>query len=66
MAYTQTDLENIQGAISQGLRSVVFEDGRQVHFRSLSELMRVELEIKRSMDQQPKRRAFVVQTSKGL
>jgi hypothetical protein len=66
MAYTQNDLDNVRSVIAQGLRSVVFEDGRQVHFRSVGDLLRVKNEIEKDLDQRPKRRAYTVHTQRGL
>ena len=49
MAYTQTDLDNIQRAIASGTESAVLE-GRSIRFRSLDEMQQIELKIKESLD----------------
>jgi len=66
MSYTQNDLDNIRSVIAQGLRSVVFEDGRQVHFRTLDDLLRLQHEITKELDQKPRRRVYTVHTNRGL
>ena len=49
MAYTQTDLDNIQKAIASGTESAVIE-GRSIRFRSLDEMQQIELKIKEALD----------------
>ena len=48
MAYTQTDLDNIQRAIASGTESAVIE-GRSIRFRSLDEMQQIEAKIKESL-----------------
>ena len=48
MAYTQTDLDNIQRAIASGAESAVIE-GRSVRFRSLDEMQQIETKIKEAV-----------------
>lgn len=41
MAWTQTDLDNLDSAIKRGVRSVTNPDGTQVTFGSLDEMLRL-------------------------
>jgi hypothetical protein len=42
MAYTSQDLENLQQAIAEGVYRVRFSDGRELTYRSLDEMRRIE------------------------
>ncbi|MEE3046646.1 MAG: hypothetical protein VX620_15460 [Pseudomonadota bacterium] len=48
MAWTQTDLDNIERAMAQGTRKVVIE-GKEVEYRSLEEMIKVRNLIKTSL-----------------
>lgn len=45
MAWTQTDLDTIKGALASGELSVTFEDGRRVEYRSTADLLLVKRSI---------------------
>jgi hypothetical protein len=40
LSYSQTDLATLRSALASGVRSVRFEDGRQVEYQSVSDLIR--------------------------
>ena len=42
MAYTITQLADLRAAIAEGVLSVRFSDGRQLTYRSLDEMRRIE------------------------
>ena len=42
MAYTITQLEELRAAIAEGVLQVRFSDGRQLTYRSLDEMRRIE------------------------
>jgi hypothetical protein len=42
MAYTTTQLADLRAAIAEGVLSVRFSDGRQLTYRSLDEMRRIE------------------------
>ena len=42
MAYTLTQLQELRNAIAEGVLSVRFSDGRQLTYRSLDEMRRIE------------------------
>jgi hypothetical protein len=42
MAYTLSDLENLRQRIAEGVSKVRFSDGREMTFRSLDEMRRIE------------------------
>lgn len=42
MAYTPTQLADLRAAIAEGVLSVRFSDGRQLTYRSLDEMRRIE------------------------
>jgi hypothetical protein len=48
MSYTQTDLDNIRASIKSGSLKVKHRD-REVTYRSLDEMRRIEAEIIRSL-----------------
>ncbi len=69
MAYSQTDLDNIDKAIATGYLTVRYADGRTVTFRSVSELKEARALILKTLNSQskPKRpRSFILRTNKGL
>lgn len=39
MAYTQSDLGKVQAAITSGVRSITFADGRRTEYHSLDQLL---------------------------
>jgi hypothetical protein len=45
MAYTSADLENLRQAIAEGVQRVRFSDGRELTYRSLDEMHRIEAKI---------------------
>lgn len=49
MAWTQSDLDRIDAAISNGTSSVTFSDGRSVKYNSVSDLMRARQLIQRTL-----------------
>lgn len=69
MAYTQTDLDNIEKAIANGLSTIRYSDGRSVTYRTQAELEKVRDIIKKELAKasgKRRKRAFVARTSKGL
>jgi hypothetical protein len=42
MAYTQADLDKVRAAITSGVRSVSFADGRKTEYQSLDQLLAAE------------------------
>lgn len=40
--YTQTQLNDLRAAIAEGITSVRFSDGRQLNYRTLEEMRRLE------------------------
>jgi roadblock/LC7 domain-containing protein len=42
MAYTSTQLADLRAAIAEGVLQVRFSDGRQLTYRSLDEMKRIE------------------------
>lgn len=42
MAYTSTQLADLRAAIAEGVLQVRFSDGRQLTYRSLDEMRRIE------------------------
>jgi len=66
MAYQQSDLDNIEQAIAKGYLTVRHSDGKQVTYRSVSELKEARDVIKKALSTVPRRRAFRAKTSKGL
>ena len=66
--YTQNDLIAVRDAIKNGLRAVTLEDGRQMTFRSLNELIAIEGRIQKSLsnDTRFRRSGYQVRVSKGL
>lgn len=69
MSYTQADLDAIKGHIATGELSVTFDDGRQVVYRSMSDLFRakrvIEDELAQASDVR-RPRVFRVNVSKGI
>ena len=51
MAFTQTDLDAIRAAKATGALEVRYSDGRQVRYRSLTEMDRIIQDIERSLAQ---------------
>jgi hypothetical protein len=51
MAFTQTDLDAIRAAKATGALEVRYADGRQVRYRSLTEMDRIIQDIERSLAQ---------------
>lgn len=64
MAYTQTDLDELQRAIAKGARVVSF-DGQRVEFRDLHEMERLEAKIKNELGLTAPRRIAYPQTETG-
>jgi len=48
MAYSQTDLDNLQAAIARGVLQCS-QNGEMVTFRSLDEMLRLEAKLKREL-----------------
>jgi hypothetical protein len=42
MAYSQSDLDKVRNAISSGVRSITFADGRRTEYHSLDQLLAAE------------------------
>lgn len=69
MAWTQTDLDNIEKAIAKGYLSVRHSDGKTITYRSTDELLKARDRIKQQLSKsQSKRRPMgaVIRTTKGL
>ena len=69
MAWTQTDLDNIEKAIAKGYLTVRHSDGKTITYRSMSELKEARDIISKELSAQSGKRrprAFVARTSKGL
>lgn len=49
MAFTSTDLDNIKAAIASSELTVRFADGREVTYRSMSDLERAKATIEREL-----------------
>ena len=64
MAYSQTDLDKIDAAMTSGTRSVTFADGRKVENYDLDQLRRLRADVKAelaaSSSQVGRRRRFIV------
>lgn len=66
MAYTQTDLANLQAAIAKGASEVQMGTER-VRFRDLDEMLRLEKKIKSELGlTPPSRRVHYPQTKTGF
>lgn len=52
MAYTQADLDKVRAAITSGLRSVTFADGRRTEYQSLDQLLAAEKVIDAALKMQ--------------
>lgn len=50
MAYTLTQLEDLRSAIAEGVLSVRFSDGRQLTYRSLDEMRRIENDMAQALE----------------
>jgi len=50
MAYTLTQLADLRAAIAEGVLSVRFSDGRQLTYRSLDEMKRIEAAMASQLD----------------
>ena len=46
MAWTQTDLDALSAAITSGVKSVTYGDGRQVQYHTLDEMRRLRADMK--------------------
>jgi hypothetical protein len=51
MAYTTEDLENLRQAIGEGVQRVKFSDGRELTYRSLDEMRRIEAGMAAALEQ---------------
>ena len=64
MAWTQTDLDRLNAAISSGIRSVTFADGRRTEYQNLAEMRTVrndmKAELAASASQVGRRTRFIV------
>lgn len=66
MAYTQSDLQNLQTAIAKGAVEVQI-GGERVRYRSLEEMFKLEAKIKEALGKSaPRRRVHYPQTRSGL
>jgi hypothetical protein len=52
MAYAQADLDKVRAAITSGLRSVTFADGRRTEYQSLDQLLAAEKVIEAALRMQ--------------
>lgn len=68
MAFTSTDLTNIDAAIASGESIVRFSDGRSVTYRSIAELREARAMVQDSLNQSgtPTIRRISIYTGKGL
>lgn len=69
MAYTQSDLDNLDKAIAKGYLTVRHSDGKQITYRTVDEMVKARDLIKKELaksDGKRRRRAFVARTTKGL
>lgn len=51
MAYSLADLENLRQAIAEGVYRVRFSDGRELTYRSLDEMRRIEASMSEQLGQ---------------
>jgi hypothetical protein len=51
MAYTAQDLANLRQAIGEGVQRVKFSDGRELTYRSLDEMRRIEAGMAAEVEQ---------------
>jgi len=69
LSYTQADLDAIKAHIATGELSVTFDDGRQVVYRSMNDLLRakrvIEDELAQASDLR-RPRVFRVNVRKGI
>jgi hypothetical protein len=65
MAYTATDLANIQAAIAKGELSVEFAD-RRVTYRSIDDLLKAEAHIAQAINTTPRSKQSFGQSCKGF
>lgn len=65
MAYTQTDLENLETAIKQGVLTVRYKE-HSVTYRSLDEMLRLRDLMKKELGQLPRTQRLFTKFSKGL
>lgn len=69
MAYTKSDIDRIDAAISGSELSVQFADGKRVQYRSLAELTKARRLIQSQLDAETGERpprSFRVNVGKGL
>lgn len=65
MGFTQADLERLERAIAQGAKRVRYDDGREVEYHSLSDLLKAKGIVEAALgDGKPRRK--VLAHSKGL
>jgi hypothetical protein len=50
MAYTSQDLANLRQAIAEGVQRVKFSDGRELVYRSLDEMRRIEASMSAELE----------------
>lgn len=65
MAWTQTDLDNIERAMAQGTRKVVIE-GKEVEYRSFEEMKQIRSLIKSSLGQSSSTKRRYATFSRGF
>ncbi|MFN9622618.1 MAG: phage head-tail joining protein [Cyanobacteriota bacterium] len=51
MAYTAQDLANLRQAIGEGVQRVKFSDGRELTYRSLDEMRRIEASMAAELEE---------------
>jgi hypothetical protein len=61
MAYSQSDLDTLQGAIATGALEVQYADGRRVRYRSLDDMRKICQEIKNALGYRAESRVVVVE-----
>lgn len=69
MAFTSTDIANIDAAIASGELDVRFQDGRQVRYRSIAELQRAKAIAQSAIDADAgsvRPKSFRLNVSKGV
>lgn len=65
-SFTEVDLERLERAIAQGVRSVTFEDGRQIEFSTFEEMVSRWQFIAKELGQDAGRQRILSRFQKGV
>jgi len=65
MAYTQSDLDNLDKAIANGITRVKINN-KEITYRSLDEMKQIRAEIRKELGVTKRRPPYVMRTTKGL